>query len=171
MDEGSSGKAATAFPYHRSISPALGVLLGLALVETAVLHLIAMALWGWPIALPLGLLDVALVAVLVGLLRSIRARPVTIADGVLTMRLGWLKVVPIPLAHVAGLRGAWDAAAMKAPGVMNLALAAWPNVVVDVAPPVRVRRREIVAVAHKLDDPAVFVAALDRARAAQAPAT
>lgn len=149
------------FSYHRGIAPTLGVLLGLAIVETAVLHILAMALWGWRVAIVLGVLDLSLVAALFGLLRAIRRHPVTLDETVLTMRVGKLKVVPIPLERIAGLRASWDAAALKRRGVANLALATWPNVVVDLAAPVRVGRREIVAVAHKLDEPERFTTALN----------
>ena len=151
-----------AFAYHRSIAPTLGVLLGLAIVETLVLHVIAVALWGWPIAIALGLLDLSAIAALVGLLRAIRRHPVTIGDGVLTMRLGTLKVIRVPIDRIAGLRPTWDAAALKQKGVANLALATYPNVVIDLAEPVIVQRRAIHAIAHKMDDPAAFVAALNR---------
>jgi len=87
---------------------------------------------------------------------------VTIADNVLTMRLGRLKTVPIPLAQIAGLRESWDAPALKRKGVRNLALAAWPNVVIDLSRPLRLGRREIDAVAHRLDDPIAFTAAIRR---------
>lgn len=150
------------FAYHRSISPTLGVLLALALLETAVIHLVAVALWGWGVALLLGALDLSLVVALVGLLRAIRRYPVTIADGVLTMRIGRLKVIPIPLDRITGLRERWDAAALKEKGVVNLALANWPNVMIGIDPPVTLGRREIHAVAHKLDDAPTFVAALTR---------
>jgi len=55
---------------------------------------------------------------------------------------------------------AWTAEELKRREVLNLALLAWPNVMVEVDPPVRVRRRAIGAIAHKLDDPAAFAAAI-----------
>ncbi len=143
------------------------MLLGLAIVETLVLHVVAVALWGWTIAIVLGLFDLSLIAALIGLLRAIRRHPVTIAEGVLTMRIGRRKVMPIPLDQVDGVRASWDAAALKCKGVANLALATWPNVVVDLAAPVRLRGREVHAVAHRLDDPAAFSAALLTAIAAR----
>jgi Zn-dependent protease len=149
------------FSYHRSISPTLGVLLGLAIVETMVIHVVAVALWGWTVASVLGILDLSLVAALVGLLRSIRRYPVTIADGMLTMRIGALKQVQIPLGQVVGLRRSWNAEALRQKGVTNFALGSWPNVVVDLARPVRVRRRQVSAIAHKLDDPAAFARAIE----------
>ncbi|WP_404713484.1 hypothetical protein [Sphingomonas sp. MMS24-J13] len=148
------------FSYDRSIAPTLGVLLGLAIVETLVVHVVAVALWGWWVALALGLLDLSLVVALIGLLRAIRRHPVTIGDDGLTMRLGRRRIGPIPFDAVAGLRSSWDAAALKRKGVANLALATWPNVVIDLASPVTVRGRPVGTIAHKLDDPAAFVAAL-----------
>ena len=151
------------FAYHRSLSSTLGVLLGLAIIETMVIHIVAVALWGWRVAILLGLLDLSLIAALIGLLRDIRRYPVTIGAGLLTMRLGRLKVARIPLERVGGLRSGWDAAALKRAGVANFALANWPNVVVDLTTPVKVRGRAVHTVAHKLDDPAAFAAALTAA--------
>ena len=136
------------------------MLLGLAIVETIVLHGIAMALWGWRGAIVLGLIDVSLVVALVGLLRAIRRYPVSIEGDVLTMRLGRRKVIPIPVGSIAGLRDRWEAAALKQKGVRNLALANWPNVMLDLDPPVLVRGKAVTAVAHKLDEPQDFITAL-----------
>lgn len=110
----------------------------------------------------LGLADLSLVVALTVLLRAIRRYPVTIADNVLTMRIGRLRTIRIPLAHIAGLRETWDVSALKHKGVSNLALAAWPNVFIDLAMPLRSGRREIDAVAHRLDDPIAFTAAIRR---------
>ena len=155
-----SGGDGLRFSYHRSIAPTLGVLLGLAIVETIVIHIVAVALWGWTVAIVLGLIDLSLVVTLVGLLRAIRRYPVTLVDGVLTMRVGRLRTIPIPVQRIAGLRAHWDAAAIRRRDVANLALANWPNVVVDLSEPIATRRGGIVAVAHKLDDPAAFAAAI-----------
>lgn len=138
------------------------MLLGLAIVETLVLHVIAIALWGRSVAILLGVADISLVLMLAGLLRSMRRYPVTIGNDILTMRVGRLRIIPIPLDRIAGLRTSWDAEALKAPGVANLALMTWPNIVVDLAVPVWAHGRAISAVAHKLDDPVGFAAALKR---------
>lgn len=150
------------FAYHRSLAPGLGMLLGLAIAETLVVHLIAVAVWGWRVAIVLGILDLSLVMALIALLRAIRRSPVTIADGLLTMRVGRLKAIAVPLAQVSGLRESWDGAALKRRDVSNMALATWPNVLVELNAPTRFRRREITAIAHRLDDPAAFTAALGR---------
>ncbi|WP_426258772.1 hypothetical protein [Sphingomonas sp. DC1600-2] len=149
------------FAYHRSLGPMIGVLLGIAIVEMCVVHLVVGALFGWTVALVVGVLDLSLVIGLALLLRSFRRLPVTIADGVLTLRAGLLKSVVVPVGQIAGLRATWDAAALKQRGVVNLALVSWPSVVIDLDPPVPTRRgRQVRAVAHKLDDPAAFHAAI-----------
>lgn len=48
--------------------------------------------------------------------------------------------------------------------MLNLGLIAYPNVLVELAEPVRRRRRAIRAVAHRFDDPAAFIAALESVR-------
>lgn len=149
------------FAYHRSLGPMIGVLLGIATVEMLVVHLVVVALFGWTAAIIVGVLDLSLVIALAGLLRSFRRLPVIIADGVLTMRAGALRSVAVPVGQVAGLRPSWDAAALKERGVLNLALASWPNVVVDLRAPVPGRKGLVQAVAHKLDDPVGFAAAIE----------
>lgn len=107
-------------------------------------------------------LDLSLVVMTLALLlRSFRRLPVTLGDGVLTMRAGSLRSVAVPVGQIAGLRASWDAGAIKQRGVLNLALASWPSVVVEFDPPLVLRRgRAIHAIAHKLDDPAAFHAAI-----------
>lgn len=139
----------------------IGVLLGIAVVEMLVVHLIAVALLGWMAAAIIGAIDLSMVVSLIVLLRSFRRLPVTIRDGVLTMHGGSLRTIAVPVAQIAGLRASWDAQALKEKGVVNLALASWPSVVVDLAEPVLTRRgKPIWAIAHKLDDPVSFHAAI-----------
>ncbi|MEG3122847.1 hypothetical protein [Sphingomonas sp. GB1N7] len=149
------------FAYHRSLGPMIGVLLGIAIVEMCVVHLVVAALWGWIAAVIVGVIDLSLVVWLVALLRSFKRLPVTIVGGVLKMQAGSLRSVTIPVGQIAGLRKSWDAAAIKDRGVLNLALASWPSVVVDLREPIVMRRgRAVKAIAHKLDDPAAFHAAI-----------
>lgn len=46
VERGCSNPPVLEFAYHRSISPTLAMLLGLAIAETLVVHLLAVALWG-----------------------------------------------------------------------------------------------------------------------------
>ncbi|WP_260599357.1 hypothetical protein [Sphingomonas endolithica] len=149
------------FAYHRSLGPMIGVLLGLAIVEMLVVHLVVVALLGWWAAMVIGAIDQAAVVSLLWLLRSFKRLPVTIADGVLTLQAGYLQSIAVPVDQIAGLRPTWDAAAIKDRAMLNLALVAWPSVVIDLKAPIALRRgRQVQAVAHKLDDPAAFHAAI-----------
>jgi len=149
------------FAYHRSLAPMMWVLFGLALVETAVVHLL-IALWSPAVALGVSLLTLAAMAWLVLLIRSFRTRPVELGSDGLNWRCGTLRSLTVPLAQLGGLRSDWDNALVKDRSTLNLALIAWPNVVLDLAEPVMLGRRRIERLAHKLDDREAFVAALSR---------
>ncbi len=151
------------FSYHRSVGPMVGVLLGLAIVETLVVHLVVFAAWGLTVAAVLGAIDLAAIVTLIRLLRSFKRLPVTIEGRRITLHAGLLRTVAIEADNVAGLRDEFDRAAIKRRDVVNLALIAWPNVLIDLRRPIEVRRRRIIShVAHRLDDPAAFHAAIAR---------
>lgn len=155
------------FAYHRAVAPMLWVLVGLASIELLVVHLL-LAHWSRTAAVILSALTFGSIVWLVGVIRSFRRLPVLLTADALVMRAGTLKGVTLPLNDIAGLRQQWGAAAMKRRNVLNLALIAYPNVVIDLRAP-RVGRRAITAVAHRLDDPVAFTAALTRALAAPSP--
>jgi hypothetical protein len=156
------GEAAVqSFHYHRSVGPMLGVLLGLAIVEAIVVHIVALAIWGWKVAVGLALIDVSVVVMLARLLRSFRRRPVTIEGRTVTMRLGDSIAIAIDIDDIKAFRTSWDSVAIKRKSTLNLALFAWPNVVFDLHEPRKVRRRRIIStIAHRLDDPVAFHAAI-----------
>jgi len=153
------------FAYHRSLAPMMWVLFGLAVIEAAVMHLLV-ALWNPLVALALSVLSLAMVVWLVLLIRSFRTYPVLIGEGALVWRCGTLRSVTVPLESIEGLRSAWDNALVKDRATLNLALIAWPNIVLDLREPLMLGRRRIERLAHKLDDREAFVAALARLKAA-----
>lgn len=150
-----------AFFYHRAIAPMLWVFVALASVELVVVHLF-LSHWVPTAALILSALTLASVAWLVRAILRFPRLPVLLAPDALVMRVGTLKALTIPLTDVAGLRDAWDAEALRSRDVLNLALIAYPNVVIDLRRP-HGRRRPVMAIAHRLDDPTAFVAALAQA--------
>lgn len=159
--EGPRDSGSRLFSYHRSIGPMLWVMVGLSTIELAVVHLL-ISFWSHTAALILSMLTVASIVWIVLLIRSMRRLPVLLDERRLVMRVGTLRSVEGPLDKVAGLRPAFDAVSLNSRGVENLALLAWPNVFVEFAQPVRQGRRELNAVAHKLDDAAAFTAELTR---------
>ena len=96
-----------------------------------------------------------------------RRLPVELDGSRLVMRAGRIKQLAMPIASVAGVRQAFDAASLQDGMTLNLALIAYPNVVVDFDPPVAGRRRVIRSIAHRLDDPTAFIAAIERVVAAR----
>ena len=147
-----------AFAYHRAVAPMMWVFVCVASVELVVVHLLV-ALWRPGVAMALSAVTLASVVWLMRVIASFRRLPVVIEADRLVMRVGTLRRVDVPRAQVTRLRDSWDAAALKQPGVVKLSLIAWPNVVVDIDPPLAGRWR-VTAVAHRLDDPAGFGDAL-----------
>ncbi len=146
-----------AFTY-RVIAPPLWALVGIMAGELLVVHpLVAhWTLWG---ALALSALSLVVVGWLVFGLLSMPRLPVLVGRDLLVMRAGRIKGAGVPMAQVRGLRREWDAAALKRRDVLNLALLSHPNVLVDLTDPLP-GRRGVTAIAHRLDDPAGFAAAL-----------
>jgi hypothetical protein len=135
-------------------------------VELAVTHLLVSLLWSSTAAAILSGLTFAALIWSVLWIRSFKRLPVMVGDEGVLMRLGSLKSVRVPAAQVAGVRTSWPSGAEKRPGVLNLALINYPNVMLDLDPPLPARRRSIQAVAHRLDDPSGFVAAIGRLKRA-----
>ncbi len=137
------------------------VFVAIATTELAIVHLLV-AMWSSWVALILSAVTLGSIIWLVGAIRSFATLPVRIGDGHLLMRVGTLKQVATPLENVAGLAPSWDATLLKQRDTINLALIAYPNVVVLLRAPVAASRgRMVTRIAHRLDDPAAFAAALE----------
>lgn len=152
----------TAFSYSRALAPPLWAFASIMAVELVVVHLLVSALWSHAAAAILSVLSVAGLAWTFVFIRSLKRLPVLVdAEGV-TMRFGSLRSVTVPAGQVAGLRTAWPREELRRRGVLNLALINYPNVMLDIDPPLLARRRPLRAIAHRLDDPAGFAAAVGR---------
>ena len=160
MDDG------VAFTCHRAIAPMMWVAVTLSLVELVVVHAL-LAVW-WPrVATVLSLASVTAIGWLVWAIGTLRSRPSVVAHDAALLRAGAIKRVTVPIAAIDSLHpGGWTDAEVKARATLNLALIAWPNVVVRLREPIMLGRRRIDAIAHRLDDPDGFAAALERVRAA-----
>ena len=137
------------------------VLIGLSSVELVVVHLLLAHWWPWVAAI-VAIVTVCGIGWLVMIVRSFRGMPVLLDGDRLLMRVGRLRSVSVPIDHIGGLRTSCDGATLKQRHVLNLALIAYPNAVVDLATPIVVGRRRISTIAHRLDDPAGFAVALNR---------
>lgn len=152
---------ARTFAYHKSVAPLMWVFVAIAATELAVVHLLV-AMWSSWAALALSTVTFGAILWLINAIRSFKRLPVQIADGLLLMRAGTLKQATTPVSNIAGLDPSWDAAMLAERDVINLALIAYPNVVVLLREPVLATRgRKVTKLAHRLDDPAAFADALD----------
>lgn len=121
-----------------------------------------LALWQPRVAIFVSLATLLSLGWLVSVIRSFARLPIVLDDKLLVMCVGRLRQIAVPVTSVAGLRGEWSSEWLKDRSVLNLALIAYPNVVVMLEPPIRTRKgRAIVAVAHRLDNPAGFADAID----------
>jgi hypothetical protein len=137
-------------------------------LELVLVHLLVSALWSHGAALTLSAISLAALVWTILFIRSLNRRPVLVDEAGVTMRIGSLRSVPVPVAHIAGLRTVWSREELKQRGVLNFALINYPNVMLDLNPPLPSGRRTYLAIAHRLDDPAGFTAAVARLREARA---
>lgn len=151
--------APVAFSYARGVAPVLWVLVALMAIELLVTHLL-LAHWFPRAALAVSAVTLALMLWFAGGVLSFARRPVLVGGTELLLRLGWLKRVAVPIARVRAVR---REPIVLAPGdrtILNLALVTHPNIAVELSPPLRRRRGVLGMVAHRLDDPAAFEAAV-----------
>ncbi|MDT8757862.1 hypothetical protein MZO42_04060 [Sphingomonas psychrotolerans] len=141
------------------------VFVGLACTELVVVHFLV-ALWDWRVALVLSLVSLVSVLWLIGVIRSFRRLPVVIGEGRVRLRAGRLKTIDVPLDQVAEIRTQWPGEDLKTREALNLALIAWPNIVIELRTP-RPGRRAIRRIGHRFDDPAAFQTALAAATQAE----
>ncbi len=150
------------FSCHRAIAPMLWVLVILSVIELTVTHAV-IVLWFPRVALALSIVTVAGIGWLVFAIRSLKRLPCRVEPSRLVMRAGIFRGITIAGEDVAGLRaGGWTQSDVKAPATLNLAMVAFPNIFIDLRRPVKAGWRNVTAVAHRLDDPAGFAAALHR---------
>jgi hypothetical protein len=136
------------------------VLVALCTIEVLVEHLLLMH-WYPRVAAVLSIATVAGLVWLVRVIRAFKQLPVLLMDDRIIMRAGTLREIVVPLRSIKALPTHWTAERLKAPGVVNLALIAYPNVVVELDPPIPGKKRPVTMVAHRLDDPTAFTAALN----------
>ena len=126
--------------------------------ELLVVHPV-LAHWTVAGAIGLSVLSLGVVGWVVYGLLSMPRLPVLVGPDLLVMRAGRIKGAQIPAAQVRGVRHEWGAIELKSRAVLNLALVSHPNVLVDLHAPLP-GRRGVTAIAHRLDDPAGFAAAV-----------
>lgn len=148
---------------HRELYPLLGGFIAVQVMEMAVTDVVV-GLHHRTAATALFVLgDLALVYTL-GLMKSLRQRPVLLGPRAVRVRFGLLVDRTIPYADIQAVRVAADAVPKRSPA--NLSRLVAPNVVLTLRRPLTCRRflrAEVrtTMVGLYVDEPAAFVRALD----------
>ena len=151
------------FAYHRHLQPMMIALLILSCIEIGVTHLLV-AHWSRTVALILSVVSDVSLLYLIGLIKSLRLAPVLLTATGVRLRAGFLVDRTIPYDATAGVTAHPDGETVRAPDSWNIALLAWPNILLRLSTPLppRLWRRRIPvrAVAFRLDEPGPFLDAL-----------
>ena len=135
------------------------VLVAIGCCELIVVHLLA-ALWSRTAAVILSVVTIGSIIWLVRAIAAMRGCPVLLGDGALVMRVGRLKQAAVPIGNIEGVVDRWDKDLLKRRSTLNLALIAYPNIMIALRDPLP-GRRAVRHIAHRLDDPAAFRRAID----------
>ena len=158
IPEGTSG-----FAYYRHLRPMMIALLVMSCIEIGVTHLLV-AHWSRTAALVMFVISDVSLVYLIGLIKSLRLSPVLLTERGVRLRAGLLVDRTIPYEAIAIVTANPDGDTVRAPDSWNIALLAWPNVLIRLAEPLpprsRWRRDPVRAVALRLDEPAPFLDAL-----------
>lgn len=138
------------------------MILAIMVVELVVMHPL-IALWSVSVAGVLSAVSVVGIGWLLWCVRSFSRLTVELKDDELIMGAGSLKCCRVPVDAIAYATGEIDKVILDAKGTLNLALIAWPNVLVELRQPLSQGRRSIRRIAHRLDDAPAFLSAMDAA--------
>ncbi|WP_294235904.1 hypothetical protein [uncultured Sphingomonas sp.] len=148
------------FAYHRHLQPMMIALLLLSCIEIGVTHLLV-AHWSRTVALILFVVSDVSLLYLIGLIKSLRLAPVLLTPAGVRVRAGILVDRTIPYDMITAVDAHPDGDMVRAPDSWNVALLAWPNLLLRLDPPLpprsRWRRDPVRAIALRLDEPGAFL--------------
>ncbi|MCJ2182020.1 hypothetical protein MTR62_04785 [Novosphingobium sp. 1949] len=154
------------FTNHRHLGPMLLALLVLQVIEAAATDLVV-RIWFPTLAQALVFLGEYGVLFTVGLVKSLRLRPVLLCEDGVRIRLGLLRECFVRYEDILEPAQTLDPHEVRAPTTRRMAILVWPNVMLRLRPGHAGRaprgRSDIQAIALHLDEPEAFIAAL-RAR-------
>lgn len=158
-----------AFSYHLGVRFLLWGLLGACVLELVAAHLLVRLFFGPVATWVVFAFSVMGVVYVVGLMRALARLPLLVSDEGVRVRAGPLIDHWLPISQVAGADCVINCGDTKRPGFLKASLLAYPNVVVEIDPPLTLKRRgrteEITAIGLHPDDAAGFVTAVRQARA------
>ncbi|WP_156841116.1 hypothetical protein [Novosphingobium aquimarinum] len=160
-------QGASGFACHSQTAPMLWVLLVLQAIELSVTHLL-ISHWSERAAIVLSLLTAVGIVYLVGFIRSLRLLPILLTAEGLHIRTGLLMQRFVRYEDIAEVAAFPPSEAVNAADTLNMAVLAWPNMIVRLRQPLPRRRHlrarpPLAAIAFRPDRPDEFLVAL-RAR-------
>lgn len=148
------------FAYHRYLQPMMIALLLLSCIEIGVTHLL-IAHWNRTLAWILFAISDVSLLYLVGLIKSLRLAPVLLTRTGVRIRAGILIDRTIPYEAIAEVTANPDGETVRAPGSWDVALLAWPNLMLRLETPLPPRSpwhgAPVHAIALRLDEPGRFL--------------
>ncbi|AXJ95430.1 hypothetical protein DM480_07785 [Sphingomonas sp. FARSPH] len=152
---------ARGFAYHRQLAPMMIALTLLSVIEIGVTHLVVRH-WSHLAATIMAVVGGWSLLYLIGLIKSLRLRPVLLTPTGVHLRVGMLVDRLVPYADIARIEAEPAGDRVRAADTLNVGLLAWPNLMVHLRQPVPRRglfgpRPPLAAIAFRLDDPAPFV--------------
>ncbi|MGR6330484.1 hypothetical protein ACU5AX_15590 [Sphingomonas sp. XXL09] len=152
---------ARGFAYHRQLAPMMIVMATLSVIEIGVTHLVV-SHFSARAAMILAVIGGLSLLYLVGVIRSLRLRPVLLTPTGIHLRVGTLADRVIAIEEIAAIEAEPAGDRVRARDTLNVGLLAWPNLLLRLREPVPRRglfgpKPPIAAIAFRLDDPAPFV--------------
>ena len=148
------------FDYHRTVAPSLWVLVALATCEMLLVHLFVTLRWptiGWPVLL----MSLSTIVWFVFWIRSFRRRPHSLSKSELRLNTGSLRTLAVPVSAIRSVHSNWAPGEHKGKGATNIVPLAYPNRMLRLREPIQTRKGLCDRVAFRVDDPALFDAAMD----------
>ena len=154
------------FSYHRHLAPQMWALLAIAVIEAGGEHILIRH-WSVVAGTVLAVIGDLGLIYMIGLVKSLRLRPVLLTPEGLRIRAGYLIDRLVPYEQIAGLRHAFTGEDLRANTNWNMGLLAWPNVMLDLKDPLHRRnlhadKRLVTSLAFRLDEPEPFLRLLEQ---------
>lgn len=137
----------------------LWVVVALAVGELLVVHLFLSL--SWPaLAWPLFALTAASILWMVAWIRSLKSHPHLLDGEELRLRIGSLRSVPVPVSSIERVSASWAPGEHGGAGALNTVPLAYPNRLLRLKAPLRIRKAQYDRIALRIDDAPTFDAAM-----------
>lgn len=144
------------FTRHRYEMPTLAVFIAIAVVELLVVHLLV-SLWSATAAWVLSGLTALMLGQIVLLVDGMIRWPTIIDSDGITVRYGRRGEIFVPLAQVVSVEDVAFRLEEKGADTFRATVLAQPNLAIRLSEPLKYKRRNLLSIAMRLDEPASFL--------------